>query len=321
MVYLKLKSMEDKKGRNCDHSNDWCSQGGINQKRQDYPGRAKTRSKRALPGSKMIESPYTLSPPPLANAISDVPDHNYNKNDGLVIAGIIIGSFIILSIIIYGLIRFARKKKKDDSSKSQEEEPQLPGGLPINHRALTINFVKHNHHAPELCTTPDTQPILDYYSSKAGLSLSPSSLGSINGNKNSKTSADEKCTTVEINETTLAAGDSTKGFSGDTEYVPQYYNGIEIPPLGARIIPLERQVQIAKEANLSPTQNKRKSRISISSILSINSRRKSNNTSHTSNSSIINHNTNNNNTNNTLNQIRESNAANEEDVSYSSKPN
>src|SRR5439155_23458851 len=33
----------------------------------------------------------------------------------------------------------------------------------------------------------------------------------------------------------------------------KYYNGIEVPPLGARIIPLERQMEISKE--LSEKQN------------------------------------------------------------------
>ena len=170
---------------------------------------------------------------------------------------------------------------------------------------MTLNFVKHNHPIPELCTTPDTQPILDYYSSKAGLTnVSPPPVT----NSNNKNNTDHKSTPVEINNSNE---ESPEG-NVNHEYVPQYYNGIEIPPLGARIIPLERQIQIAKEltSNLNHINNKRKSNRSISSILSINSRRKSS----TSNATINCHNNNNNNSSTTLTLIRETsrneNAAN-----------
>ncbi|CAI2176743.1 8892_t:CDS:2 [Funneliformis geosporum] len=225
MVNLKSKSMEDKKGRTCDNSNDWCSQGGINQKHEDYPGRAKTHSKRTLPISKMFESPYTTPHPPLANEnlpVSDVTvqdDKKHGLTSSLAIAAIIIGLFIISSIVIYGLIRFVRKRKNNSASKPQEQEVRLP----TNHLTITIDPIKHNHYAQESCTTPDTRPILDYYSSKAGLALNPSSLG----NNNSKNSArsnnpnfnynNDEYTTVEINENTTTTGDSTKEFSGEND--------------------------------------------------------------------------------------------------------
>jgi len=152
-----------------------------------------------------------------------------------------------------------------------------------------LTFVKHNHPTPELCTTPDTQPIIDYYSSKAGLNIASSfPVADPNDSNDSNVPIDEN-PEENIN----------------NEYVPQYYNGMEIPPLGARIIPLERQIQIAKEsasANLSPTNHRRKSNRSISSILSISSRRKSS-TSYATISS--NNNNNNSNSTTTLTLIRE----------------
>lgn len=316
--------MKDNRKRNCGRN--WCSQDGLNQKKSNgYFGRAKTRSKRSLPPSNIINNPPSLSLTNINSVALDVntPSNSNGPKSGWLVAGITIGSLIVFVIIIYGLVRFLRRSKDDPPSESQQEagEKRIP-------RELTINFVRHNHHAPELCTTPDTQPILDYYSS----ALNTSPLGTMNGNNNSKDPTksngpnnNDKSTTVEINKTTTP-GESTKPSEENTvnEYVPQYYNGIEIPPLGARIIPLERQVQIAKEltsANLNHVHNKRKSsRISIGSILSINSRRKSN----TSNSSAINNN-NNGSTTNTLDLIRESNTANESNesnessASYSSK--
>ncbi|RIA83981.1 hypothetical protein C1645_785128 [Glomus cerebriforme] len=312
--------MGDNKGRNYSRSNYWCSQDGINQN-CNHSGRTKThvrsnyrhkprRSSPPLPtiNSKDIESslhPSTLSTNSIALGISSSNDNKKesdNLTNGLTITGIVIGSLLVLSIIIYYLIQFIKKRK--ESSGSQEEEvddEELP------HPQLTINFVKHNHPIPELCTTPDTQPILDYYSSKAGLT-DVTTPPVISSNKLYDSINDHKSIIVEINKDTKGSPEENVNH----EYVPQYYNGMEIPPLGARIIPLERQVQIAKEltsTNLSPTTNKRKSNRSISSILSISSRRKSS-TSSTNN----NYYNNNSSTTNSLTQISETprneNAAN-----------
>jgi len=287
------------KGRNFGCSNNWCSQDGTTQKYYGYSGKIKSRARLNYHKSKrsfnFIGSPLNLlhpSPPD----VSTSNDNNGSNNlkNGLMISGIVIGSSILLAIIIYFVFRFIRKRK--NSSGSQEDEEALP-----NPRELTLNFVKHNHHIPELCTTPDTQPILDYYSSKAGLTniSSPPVI-----NSNDSNSQIHKSTPVEVEESPEE--------NINNGYVPQYYNGIEIPPLGARIIPLERQIQIAKEltSNLNHINNKRKSNRSISSILSISSRRKSS----TSNATMNCHNNNNNNSSTTLTLIRETsrneNAAN-----------
>jgi len=125
----------------------------------------------------------------------------------------------------------------------------------------------------------------------------------INSNKVNKLSHfikeennDHKSTPVVVNENTRKSSEENV----NTDYVPQYYNGMEIPPLGARIIPLERQVQIAKELTSvnNNNNNKRKSNRSISSLLSINSRRKSS-------TSNYHYNYNNSSTTNSLSQISE----------------
>jgi hypothetical protein len=231
-----------------------------------------------------------------ANASNDKKGLN-NVTSGLMITGITIGSLIVLTIIIYLLIRFIRKRRESFKSREVQEDEELP------HPRLTLNFVKHNHPIPELCTTPDTQPILDYYSSKAGLT-DASSPPIINSNKVNKLShlinednKDQKFTSVEVNENIKKSSEENVR----PNYVPQYYNGMEVPPLGARIIPLERQVQIAKEftsVNLSTNNHKRKSNRSISSILSISSRRKSS-------TSNYHYNNNNSSTTNSLTQISE----------------
>jgi hypothetical protein len=273
------------KGRNYGCSNNWCSQDGTTH------GKTKSRARlnyhKSKRGFHLIESPLNLlHPPPDVNTSNN--NGSNNLKNGLMITGIVIGSSILLAIIIYCLFRFIRKRR--NSSESQKDEEALP-----NPRELTLNFVKHNHPIPELCTTPDTQPILDYYSSKAGLTnvSSPPVI-----NPNDSINQIHKSTPVEVEESSEE--------NINNVYVPQYYNGIEIPPLGARIIPLERQIQIAKEltsSNLNPANHKRKSNRSISSILSISSRRKSS----TSNATISNYHNNNNNNNSstTLTLIRE----------------
>jgi len=299
--------MEDNKGRNHGCSNNWCSQDGTTQKHYTHSRKIKSRARlnyhKSKRGLNFMNTPLNLLHPAPPTSTSNNKNGSKNLKDGFMISGIVIGSLIVLAIIIYCLIRFIKRK----NSKSQEEDEEA---LP-NPRELTLNFVKHNHPIPELCTTPDTQPILDYYSSKAGLTnVSPPPVT----NSNNKNNTDHKSTPVEINNSNE---ESPEG-NVNHEYVPQYYNGIEIPPLGARIIPLERQVQIAKEsttANLNPANNKRKSNRSnrsISSILSISSRRKSS----ASNATISNYhnNSNNNNSSTTLTLIRETprseNAAN-----------
>ncbi|GBB99366.1 hypothetical protein RclHR1_00350022 [Rhizophagus clarus] len=279
------------KGRNYGRSNNWSSQGGI---KQNYSERIRSRArsthgdqklKRNSPPSKIFKS--TLNP--LTNIVAL--DENASKdNKGFnnrAIAGIAIGSLIVLTIIIFLIIRYIKKRRESSQSQEDQEDEELPSPR------LTLNFVKHNHPIPELCTTPDTQPILDYYSSKAGLT-DASSLPIINSNKVNKLShlinednKDRKSRSVEVNENEENA---------NADYVPQYYNGMEIPPLGARIIPLERQIQIAKE--LTTNNHKRKSNRSISSILSISSRRKSSTSNH-------HYNINNSSTTNSLTQISE----------------
>jgi len=292
--------MEDNKGRNYGCLNNWCSQDGTTQKIKSRVRLNYHKSKRGL---NFINSPLNLlhPAPPVVNTSNGKNGSNDMKK-GLMISGIVIGSLILLAIIIYCLFRFIRKRK---NSGLQEEDEEA---LPNPREQLTLNFVIHNHHIPELCTTPDTQPILDYYSSKAGLTnvSSPPVINSNIINNNT----DHKPTPVEINN----SSEESPERNVNNEYVPQYYNGIEIPPLGARIIPLERQIQIAKEltsanltsANLNPANNKRKSNRSnrsISSILSISSRRKSS----ASNATINNYHNNNNNNNSstTLTLIRE----------------
>lgn len=279
---------------------------GIN---QNYSGRTRSRarsnhrdkiSRRNSP-PKIIKS--TLNPsPPLTNIIA-LNESASNNNKGytngtnkLMIAGIAIGSLIFLSVI-YLIIRCIKKRRESSQSQEDQEDVELA------HPRLTLNFVKHNHAIPELCTTPDTQPILDYYSSKAGLT-DASSPPIINSNKVNKLShlisednKDHKSRSVEVDENTRKSSEEDV----NADYVPQYYNGMEIPPLGARIIPLERQVQIAKEltsVNLSTNNHKRKSNRSISSILSISSRRKSS-------TSNYHYNNNNSSTTNSLTQISE----------------
>jgi len=292
--------MGDNKGRNYDCSNNWCSQDGTTQKYFGHSGKIKSRARlnyhKSKRGLNFLNTPLNLlhPAPPNVNTSNDKNGSNNVKN-GLMISGIVVGSLIVLAIIIYCLIRFIRERR--NSGSREEDEEALP-----NPRELTLNFVKHNHPIPELCTTPDTQPILDYYSSKAGLTnvTSPPVINSNNIND-----TDHKPTPVEINN---GSEESPEG-NANNEYVPQYYNGIEIPPLGARIIPLERQIQIAKEltsANLNPANNKRKSNRSnrsISSILSISNKRKSS----ASNATINNYHNNNNNNNSstTLTLIRE----------------
>lgn len=272
---------------------------GIN---QNYTGKIKSRarsnhSKRNFSSPKIFKSTQNPSSP-LSNIVvlnDNAPNDKKGFNNvtsGLMITGITIGSLIVITIIIYLLIRFIKKRESSKSREVQEDE-ELP------HPRLTLNFVKHNHATPELCTTPDTQPILDYYSSKAGLT-DASSPPIINSNKVNKLSHfikednnDHKSTPVEVNENIR----KSSGENVNTDYVPQYYNGMEIPPLGARIIPLERQVQIAKELT-SVNNNKRKSNRSISSLLSINSRRKSS-------TSNYHYNYNNSSTANSLTQISE----------------
>lgn len=290
--------MEDNKGRNYGCSNNWCSQDGTtNGHSEKIKSRARLNYHKSKRGLNFMNSPLNLlhpAPPDVNTSASNNKNGAKNLKEGFMISGIVIGSLIVLAIIIYCLIRFIKRK---NSKSQQEDEEALP-----NPRELTLNFVKHNHHIPELCTTPDTQPILDYYSSKAGLTnVSPPPVT----NSNNKNNIDHKSTPVEINN----SNEESPEENVNREYVPQYYNGIEIPPLGARIIPLERQIQIAKEltsSNLNPANNKRKSNRSnrsISSILSISSRRKSN----ASNATISNYhnNSNNNNSSTTLTLIRE----------------
>jgi len=298
--------MGDNKRRNHKRSGNWCSQDDVNQK---YCSKIKSRAQRRnlTPPSRLVESPLNPSLLPtntvaLNGNTSNNEKESSNVVSGLMITGISIGSLIILTVIIYCLIRFIKKRGSNDDEKVKDEQDEQPP-LPLsNPRELTIKFVKHNHPTPELCTTPDTQPILDYYSSKAG--LTPFCVDNSLDNNNV-----HKSTTIEIGENTDISPPSDSNNQG---YVPQYYNGMEIPPLGARIIPLERQVQIAKEltsTNLSPTKHKRKSNRSISSLLSINSRRKSNSTSSINNYHNNNNNNNNNNnssTTNTLSLIHES---------------
>lgn len=290
------------KGRNYRRSNNWSSQDGIN---QNYSGRIKSRarsnhSKRIFTSPKIFKSTQNPSPP-LSNIVAsnapNAPNDKKGFTSGFIITGITIGSLIFLTIIVYLLIRFIKKRRETSKSREVQEDEEL------QHPRLTLNFVKHNHAIPELCTTPDTQPILDYYSSKAGLT-DASSPPIINSNKVNKLSHfikednnDHKSTPVIVNENTRKSSEENV----NTDYVPQYYNGMEIPPLGARIIPLERQVQIAKEltsVNNNNNNNKRKSNRSISSLLSINSRRKSS-------TSNYHYNYNNSSTTNSLSQISE----------------
>lgn len=289
------------KGRNYRRSNNWSSQDGIN---QNYSGRIKSRarsnhSKRIFTSPKIFKSTQNPSPP-LSNIVAsnapNAPNDKKGFTSGFIITGITIGSLIFLTIIVYLLIRFIKKRRETSKSREVQEDEEL------QHPRLTLNFVKHNHAIPELCTTPDTQPILDYYSSKAGLT-DASSPPIINSNKVNKLSHfikednnDHKSTPVIVNENTRKSSEENV----NTDYVPQYYNGMEIPPLGARIIPLERQVQIAKELTSvnNNNNNKRKSNRSISSLLSINSRRKSS-------TSNYHYNYNNSSTTNSLSQISE----------------
>jgi len=289
------------KGRNYRRSNNWSSQDGIN---QNYSGRIKSRarsnhSKRIFTSPKIFKSTQNPSPP-LSNIVDsnapNAPNDKKGFTSGFIITGITIGSLIFLTIIVYLLIRFIKKRRETSKSREVQEDEEL------QHPRLTLNFVKHNHAIPELCTTPDTQPILDYYSSKAGL-IDASSPPIINSNKVNKLSHfikeennDHKSTPVVVNENTRKSSEENV----NTDYVPQYYNGMEIPPLGARIIPLERQVQIAKELTSvnNNNNNKRKSNRSISSLLSINSRRKSS-------TSNYHYNYNNSSTTNSLSQISE----------------
>uniref|UniRef100_A0A1D1ZKM4 Uncharacterized protein n=1 Tax=Anthurium amnicola TaxID=1678845 RepID=A0A1D1ZKM4_9ARAE len=306
-------------GRNYGRSNNWSSQDGINQKQHfemiKSRARSKYKSKRTI-DSKILDT--TLNPSPLpptsSTALDDNAPNNPNGSDnlsGLIITGIVIGSLIVIILIIYCIIRFIKKRKKSLESQEDQEDEDLP------HPQLTINFVKHNHPIPELCTTPDTQPILDYYSSKAGLT-DASSPHIINSNKLNLSNKEEDNNNKDHKSTPVEVKEDTKKPTEENEYVPQYYNGMEIPPLGARIIPLERQVQIAKEltsVNLSPTKHKRKSNRSISSILSISSRRKSSTSNTISNYHNNNYyNNNNSSTTNSLTQISETprndNAAN-----------
>ncbi|CAB4394101.1 uncharacterized protein OCT59_018120 [Rhizophagus irregularis] len=288
------------KGRNYRRSNNWSSQDGID---QNYSGRIRSRA-RSNHSKRIFTSPKIFKPtqypsPPLSNIVaSNAPNDKSinNVSSGFIITGITIGSLIFLTIIVYLLIRFIRKRRESSKSREVQEDEELP------HPRLTLNFVKHNHAIPELCTTPDTQPILDYYSSKAGLTDN-SSPPIINSNKVNKLSHfikednnDHKSTPVELTENIRKSSEENV----NTDYVPQYYNGMEIPPLGARIIPLERQVQIAKELTSvnNNNNNKRKSNRSISSLLSINSRRKSS-------TSNYHYNYNNSSTPNSLSQISE----------------
>ncbi|CAG8708061.1 28220_t:CDS:2 [Gigaspora margarita] len=184
--------------------------------------------------------PNSISTIKVRSSVNDDPVHQNNSSttiSTIEIVGIVLGILIVLAII--GFFCFSYFKRRYATFRESSPSHQETGTISTsthNRPVLQRPVLQNNHYNS---TSKFSSRTIDSYTAM------------LTSNAEMSTQRVDSPSPTEGGSSGLSVGGRSTPSNSSNAFIvsnmPLYYNGMEVPPPGARIIPLELQMQIGKE--------------------------------------------------------------------------